>query len=119
MKRSDAIELYNALLTKGLLVKHLSTGSYASLIEFKRPLKRYIDEMGEDEKSLAEEMGVEPVENRWPLNNKDFAEKFKVIQSKEFTPKVLNFIPADEFKKWTDEIDFGPASILADFLLKA
>lgn len=119
MKREQAMSLIMALNTEGLKVKYLSSDSYVSLLSLKRPLQKYINEMAEEEYELCKGYEI-PYSEMTKRSNSDksFREKVDAVQSKEFTPKELNFIPIDQFKKFTDEIDFGPASILAEYLLK-
>jgi len=117
MKRDEAVNLNAALMAQGLKVKYLTSTSYADLLELKRPLQRYISEMSEDELSLAKDMDIPLRENGFSTNDKSFIEKLRVIQGKEFAPNKLNFIPIEEFKKFTDELDFGVSSILAEYLL--
>jgi len=119
LKREQAMQLNGALSDKELKVKFLSGPQYASLIGLKRPLTKYLSEMGENEKALAEEMNITIGHNGFISDDKNFLDKLKEIQKVEFTPKELNFIPMEEFKKWTDEVDFNTGSILAEYLLKS
>lgn len=118
MKRDKAIELNGALQDKELKVKFLTGPQYASLIELKRPLVRYLNEMGESEKELADEMKVVIGPRGFETLDENFLGKLKEIQKPEFTPKELNFISMEEFKSWTNEVDFNTGSILAEYLLK-
>lgn len=120
MKRTEAMALNISLHTEGLKVKYLSSSAYVELIGLKRPLAKYIDNIVEEEQELCKAYDLsnagEIAEKK--KTDKSFAEKLEAIQAPEFQLKNRNFIPADEFKKFTDEIDFGTASILAEYLLK-
>lgn len=120
MKRTDAMSLNMALHNEGLKVKFLSSSSYVELIGFKRTLQKYISEMVQSEQELFKAYEITDVEQVADIKkaDKSFLEKLKAIQAQDFEPKTMNFIPIDEFKKFTDEVDFGPASILAEYLLK-
>lgn len=114
MTRQYAIALNICLSHKELKVKFLSGPAYASLIELKRPLVKYLSDMGEDEKMLMTELGI----TDFGSDDKGFKEKMSEIQKREFSPKELNFIPSDEFKRFTDEADFNTGATLAEYLLK-
>lgn len=119
MKRDYAIQLNAALHTDGLKVKHLSADQYVKLLALKRPLAKYLNEMGEEEKDLFKSYNIITEQDRINnLKDKSFIEKIEAIQEKMFEPKELNFIDGDTFKKFTDDIDFGAASVLAEYLLK-
>ena len=118
MTRIEAMQLSISLSDKGLKVKHLSATEYASLIELRRPIMKYLNEMSENEITLAKEMDIsQDQDGNFDSKDKGFLDKLKLIQAKEFTPKELNFIPMDTFKKFTDEVDFSTGAILSDWLL--
>lgn len=119
MKRSEAINLNVALSNQGLKVKNLSGANYFSLICLKKPLAKYLNEMAEDEQTLLKDHGVVTQEDlSEKLKDKSFSEKWEAIHAKDFEVKELNFIPLDEFKKFTDEVEFSVGAILAEYLLK-
>lgn len=119
MKRDYAIQLNNALHTEGLKVKHLTGEQYVKLLNLKRPLAKYANEMSEEEKELFKEYNIVTNSDLLEqLKDKKFTEKRDAIYSKEFEPIELNFLDSDVFKKFTDDVDFGVASILAEYLLK-
>lgn len=119
MKRDYAIQLNNALHAEGLKVKHLTGDQYIKLLALKRPLAKYANEMSEEEQALYKTYDViTNVDILNQLKDKSFRDKRDAIFSKEFDPKELKFMDNEVFKKFTDEIDFGTASILAEYLLK-
>lgn len=122
MDRSTSFNLNYVLHKEGLKVKHLSATNYVSLIGLKRSLQKYLNEMGEEEKILFKDHGLKEDATQEQVDDilKDIniKEKLKVIQSKNFEPKELNFIPIEEFKKFTDDVDFIVGSTLAEYLLK-
>lgn len=133
MKRKDASELDMALKKPGLKSKHLSTENFNKLIPIGRTLGRYLDEMGEDEKKVfdAYDIGITQQGPVFPEGiskdeRKAFNSKMDKIHEKDFTPTKpnggdpleFNFIPLEEFRKWTEEVDTGVALVLAEFLLK-
>lgn len=123
MKRAKAIQVSNALTNPELKVKFLSGAHYVQLLGFKRPLTKYLDEMGESEKELFKEYGivnnitVEEYEEKLK-DEPSLKEKIDLIQAKEYEPKEVNFIPMEEFKKFVDGVSVGTSEILAEFLLK-
>lgn len=119
MTRPDAINLNYAFMNQALKVKFLTGPSYAILIEFKRSLSRYITEMAEKEKTLAEDYKeVKVVDGQFDTKDESFLNKLKEIQKKEFTHGEMNFMSLDEFKKFTDEVDFNTGTVLSEFILK-
>lgn len=119
MKRIDAIALNVALSTKELKVKYLSTENYVKLLALKRPLNKYLNEMQESEADLCSSFDIPGEElGKKCAEDKSFREKIEAIQKKDFEPKELNFLTLEEFEKFTKEVDFGPASVLAEYLLK-
>lgn len=119
MKRIDAIALNVALSTKELKVKYLDTGNYVKLLALKRPLNKFLNDMQEEEAELCRGFDVLPEDlGKKCFEDKSFREKTLAIQAKEFEPKELNFLTLEEFEKFTKEVDFGPASVLAEYLLK-
>lgn len=121
MNRVDSISLNNALATQGLKVKHLSSTNYVSLINLKRSLATYLNNMGADEKILFNDFGLDESmtgeEFAEARKDKAFSDKLDLIQKKEFEPRELKFIPIEEFKKFTDDVDFIVGSTLAEYLL--
>lgn len=119
MKKDYAIQLNNALHAEGLKVKHLTGDQYVKLLALKRPLAKYANEMAEEEKELFKAYNIVTNQDLFEqLKDKAFSEKRDAIYAKDFEPKELNFLDSDVFKKFTDDIDFGVASILAEYLLK-
>jgi len=118
MNRAEALALNTALNQKELKVKNLTGAQYVSLIGLKRPLVKYLNEIGEEEQELFKSHDVvTDADLMSKATDKTFQDKLKLIQSPEFTPKEVNFIALDEFKKFTDEVDFASGSVLAEYLL--
>lgn len=118
MKKIEALTLNTALNNEHLKVKNLTGAQYVSLIGIKRPLARYIDEMNDKERGLYKDHGIiNDADLAEKLRDRAFKEKLEAIQADLFEPKEVNFIPLDEFKKFTDEVDFATGSVLAEYLL--
>lgn len=129
LSREDAMDVTGALTEKELKSKNLSGAVFVKLLNLKRGLKKYLDDMSADEVALAEVYEVEPSNigfiprdpAAFKANKADFKAKLKDIQSKRFVPAEpveLNFIPQDEFKKWIDEATSQSGLVLATFLMK-
>lgn len=117
MTRIETIQLNAGLQSKELKVKFLTAPQYAALIGLKRTMNAYLNEMYEDEQALAKDMDVKSVGNNFETQDEAFFDKLKEIQKKPFDPKELNFIALDDFKNFTNDLDFESGAYLAEFLL--
>jgi len=122
MNRREVMELNTGLEKSGnLKAKHLSNPSFIALLWLRRSMGVYKKEMGENEMECAKAFGAEVTQAGIvpPKDSeKEFWEKLTEIQKMEFNPKELNFIPMEEFRKWTEDSDTGVSLTLAQFLMK-
>lgn len=116
MKSDKALTFNEALNSKGLLIKHLNGEQYSKLIEVKRPLVRFIDQIMEDRNELFKAYDLKPGD-KFP-QDPSFTEKMKVIDERTFEPKHSGFIAMPEFKKFTNEVDLWVGAVLSEYLLK-
>lgn len=128
MKRHEVIALANALSDKGFKAKHLSNESYVGLTWLKRDISKWRTVAGETEASLVADFkdvveltqaGITPVKDVDPDHLKNFYDKLAEVQkSMNFTPKQLNFIPVEEFRKCVEDADSDVSFTLAEYLLR-
>lgn len=128
MKRHEVIALSNALADKGFKAKHLSNESYVALTWLKRDINKWRAEAGEKEgllvtdfKNVVEmtQAGITPIKDADEKEVKNFYSKLGDLQkSMEFTPKQLNFVPIEEFRKTVEESETEASLTLGEYLLK-
>lgn len=120
----NSIYLNSALGTTGLKTKHISGENWIKLLNNKRQLKNSIDALVNDEKEAAKECGFN-LDDRGaliPINGESDVSKWRErleTLHKNFSVEVdVNFIPQNEFREYTKEMDTNVEAILFEYLME-
>lgn len=124
MNSIQCSNLLSILADKNLKGKHLSADNFFGVIALKKKVNDFIKTVIESEQELMKEYKatLEEKDGRtfYKCDDPEFFKKLGEIQSKQHElPDIkFNFIPAKEFKDFTNDIDLDSAAMIAEHLLE-
>lgn len=123
LNRAVAVELLNALSSKDLKAKHISSEAFMKLINLVTSLKKAINQLVAQEGEIAKALGVVyDHEGKFKVEEDvrvKFNEQMKLLQDGFTFEHALNFIPERELKEYVKEQDTSIAAVLFEYLLLA